>query len=473
MKKFLSGALALMLTFSLAACGGKNNDTNTDNTEKKTEAEATEKPSEPEKETEKEPEKTEQKETEAEKEPEQEERTITMLIQQSRNFEGLQNMIAKLEDEEKIITDAQVVPDDEALNMIKMKLNSGEAPDLIEYNVPAIYDIVDPAANFADMSGEAWAEKLIIPGNVTCHADGKIYGFPFLSVPGTHGFIYNKDVFSEAGITEEPETWDELLEACEKIKAIDIVPIYMPKDSWVPQILMTDNFAKILGPEGAADFADKVMKNETKWTDHPEFFEVIDTYLKLYEDGYVNDNFTSATYDDAIAAVANGEAAMHFNGDFFAASVLQANEEANVGMFPLSMSGENEVVSENMSSAGFVAYKNSENLETVKEVLNLWAAPEYCNLYFENRPAFPAFKDVDGGPVPSYLENINEDYIKTGKAIPEFNYYVMDLNALCESTLYVYYVDAPAKGNMDGQEIMEKFQKDFEQYMADQDKPGF
>ena len=86
--------------------------------------------------------------------------------------------------------------------MIKMKLNSGEAPDIIDYNIPAVYDIVDPASNFADLSDEAWVDSLLIPDNVTNKDDGKIYGFPFLSVPGTHGFIYNEDVFEKAGITD-------------------------------------------------------------------------------------------------------------------------------------------------------------------------------------------------------------------------------------------------------------------------------
>ena len=382
-------------------------------------------------------------------------------------------LIQKLEEEENIIIDAQIVPDDEALNLIQMQLNSGEAPDIIDYNVPAIYDIVDPAKYFADMTGEEWTQKLLIPDNVVNSEDGKIYGFPFLSVPGTHGFIYNKDVFEAAGVTEEPATWQELLDACEKIKATGVTPIYMPRDSWVPQVLMTDNFAKILGADGCQDFADKVMRNEIKWTDVPEFAQVIDTYLDLYKKGYVNDNFASAVYDDAIAAVADGSAAMHFNGDFFAASVLQANPDANIGMFAVSMTDGVDVVTENMSSAGFVANKNSENLDTVKKVFNLWATPEYANLYFEDRPAFPAFEGVDGGPVPSYLENIYETYIQSGKAIPEFNYYVMDLNALCESTLYVYYVDAPARGNMDGAAILAQFQTDFEQFMKDQGAEGF
>lgn len=454
-KKAAAVLLSAAMVLSLAACGTGNDNSDKAATAGKevTEAQAD----------------SETKETGESKAGETQ--TITALVQQSRNFPGLQNMIKKLEKEENIKVDVQVVPDDESLNMIKMKLNSGECPDLIDYNVPAIYDIVDPAANFADMSGEEWVSKLKIPENVTAD-DGKIYGFPFLSVPGVHGFTYNEDVFQKCGVTV-PNTWEEFLDVCQKIKDSGVTPIFMPKDTWVPQVLMTDNFAKTLGDDKVKELSEKVMQNEAKWTDVPEFAEVIDKYLSLYEKGFINDNFASATYDDAILAVAEGKAAMHFNGDFFAASVLEANPDAKIGMFAMSMKDGVDVMTENMSSAGFVVYKNSKNMDTVKKVLNLWSTPEYADLYFAERPAFPAFKDVNGGEVPEYLKAVNEKYIEAGKVIPEFNYSVMDLNPLFESTLYVYYVDAPAKGNMDGKQIMEKFQGDFEQYMIDQGAEGF
>lgn len=403
-------------------------------------------------------------------EAENEEVVITALIQQSRYFDGLQAMIAKLEEEENIIIDVQVVPDDEALTMIQMKLNSGTCPDIVDYNVPAIYQIIDPEENFADMSNEEWVDRLLIPENVTAD-DGNIYGFPFLSVPGIHGFTYNVDVFAEYGI-EVPTTWDEFLAVCEELKSNGVTPIYMCKDTWVPQIMMSDNYAKTLGTEAVNEFAEQVATNEVKWTDVPEFAEVIDQYLALYESGYMNDNFTSATYDDAILAVAEGTAAMHFNGDFFAASVQDANPDATISIFNVSMN-DLDVMTENMSSAGFVAYKNSENLDTVKKVLNLWSTPEYADLYFEGRSAFPAFEGVNGGETPDYLQAIYDDYISQGKVIPEFNYAVTEWNALFDSTLYVYYVDAPASGNRDGAAIMEQFQIDYEQYMAGQGAEGF
>lgn len=397
---------------------------------------------------------------------------ITALVQQSRNYEGLQKMIEKLKTDENITVDVQVVPDGESLNMIKMKLNSGEAPDLIDYNVPAIYSIIDPQQNFADLSDCEFVKRMTIPEN-TMYTDGKVYGFRFLSVNSTHGFIYNKDVFEQCGVTKVPETWDELLTACEKIKAAGVTPLFIPKDTWVPQIFMTDNFVKALGQKESEDFAAKVLKNEIKWTDVPEFAEVIDKYLDLYNKGYVNSDFASAVYDDSLAAIADGTSAMIFNGNKSANAIVKANPDVKVGFFPLSMTPGVDFVTENMSSPGFVVYKNSKNLDTVKRVLDLWSTPEYANLYFEGNPGFPAFKDVDGGMLPEYLAEVNEKYISKGKAVPEFNYYTMPINALCDSTLYVYYIEAPAKGNMDGAAIMEKFQRDFEQYMQDQGVAGF
>lgn len=396
--------------------------------------------------------------------------TITAMIRQSRYYNGIQAMIEKLKIEENITIDVQVIPDMEFQNMLRMKLNSGEAPDLIDYNIPAIYDIVDPARNFADLSGEEWVGSLLFPENVTCKSDGKIYGFPFLGVPGVHGFIYNREVFAQAG-ADVPQTWEELYAVCEKFLTAGITPIYMPRDSWAVQVMMSDNFARILGVD-AQEYANRLKSGEARWTDRPGFAAVIDKYLELYRKGYVNQDFATASYDDAVSAVANGKAAMHFNGDFFAASVMEKNPDADIGMFVLSMNGGEDVATANMSSPGFVVYKNTRSMELVRKVLSLWATPEYMSLYFKDRPGFPAFKGIDGGTVPSYLTEINEKYIEKNRVIPEWNYYVMDLNALFESTLYIYYTEAPTRDNMDGADILEKFQKDFEQYRKDQGNSG-
>ncbi|MGL4798319.1 MAG: ABC transporter substrate-binding protein [Cellulosilyticaceae bacterium] len=397
---------------------------------------------------------------------------LTAMITQSRNYEGLQKMIQKLKDEENIIIDAQVVPDDQYITLMKMKVNSGESPDIIDYNIPAIYYELNPEQYFLDLSNESWVEDLVSPQNI--QYNGKVYGYPFQSVQGVLGFVYNKDIFADLGI-EEPQNWDQLLAACEKIKneAPEITPIHVPKDTWVPQIYMTANYAAALGAEKSVEVGKKLESNELKWTDVPEFEQVLDKYLSLFSNGYVNDDFTSVNYDNTIEAMGSGKAAMVFCGDFFANSVLEAFPEANLGMFHAPMIGDGSKLPATTQSIGFVASKDTKNEEGVKRVFELWSTPEYGNLYFEGRPGFPAIAAIDGGETPSYLQGLDEKYISTGNTIEEFNTCLTVGSNVVGSHLWLYYIDAPAKGNMTGKDMLEKFQGDFEKYMKEMKQPGF
>ena len=142
---------------------------------------------------------------------EKERREITAMVMQSRNVPGLQKMIDKLAEEENIIVDLQVVPDDQYDNLIKMKLNSGEAPDLIDYNMPKICGFLgnEPEKYLADLSDEPWVDRMVNPD--AFRFEGKMYGYCFTSMQGFQAMLYNKDVFEQAGITEEPTTKEEFV----------------------------------------------------------------------------------------------------------------------------------------------------------------------------------------------------------------------------------------------------------------------
>jgi multiple sugar transport system substrate-binding protein len=86
----------------------------------------------------------------------------------------------------------------------------------------------------ADLT-EVWTSSLI-PAGVnpdiaeSLKVNGKIYAAPFNVLYNT--VIYNKRVFTKAGVTREPAAWDEFLAACAKIKAQGITPILLKNDSW-------------------------------------------------------------------------------------------------------------------------------------------------------------------------------------------------------------------------------------------------
>ena len=53
--------------------------------------------------------------------------------------------------------------------------------------------------------------------------NGKQYAAP--TVYYSWGMFYRKDLFQKAGITGEPKTWPEFLDACKKLKAAGIAPV--------------------------------------------------------------------------------------------------------------------------------------------------------------------------------------------------------------------------------------------------------
>ena len=79
---------------------------------------------------------------------------LTGMVQQSRWYSGLQSMVEKLEEEENISIEFEVVPDDQYDNLMKMRLNSHEAPDLIAYQFADLFAAVDPEEFFVSLDDE-------------------------------------------------------------------------------------------------------------------------------------------------------------------------------------------------------------------------------------------------------------------------------------------------------------------------------
>ena len=64
----------------------------------------------------------------------------------------------------------------------------------------------------------------LLPGLVhSCTVDGKDVGMP--SEVMMVGFYYNKDLFQQAGIEEVPVTYEEFLDAVDKLNAAGITPL--------------------------------------------------------------------------------------------------------------------------------------------------------------------------------------------------------------------------------------------------------
>jgi raffinose/stachyose/melibiose transport system substrate-binding protein len=111
-------------------------------------------------------------------------------------------------------------------NTMKVRFAAGEYPDIFQLKP---YTMVKYADQLMDLAGQPAVAACKYPdaGKV----NGKIIGVPRSLY---NEFVYyNKSLFAKAGVKEVPQTWDEFLAVCKKLKAAGITPIMIGgKDVW-------------------------------------------------------------------------------------------------------------------------------------------------------------------------------------------------------------------------------------------------
>ena len=408
------------------------------------------------------------------KEPSGEKVELTGMVQQSRWYSGLQNMVDKLAEQENIHIEFEVIPDDQYDNLMKMRLNSHEAPDLIVYQFADLFASVNPE-EFVPLDDEAWMAKVQAPE--LTEYNGKHYGYCFEASNGFQGLIYNKDVFEANGITELPKTLDEFYAVCDKLKASGIVPVAIPSDTWVPQIWMTSGMSRALGTvDKCEDFADKILTNQAKFHDYPEMAAVVDEYLDLFKKGYVNEDFMTVSYDEILGRLASGEIAMIYGATEILTSIEESYPDANLTIFnPPVGYDDKDVLAYLPTAMGIAVNKDTENLDTIRKVFDLWSTPEYGDVYFQSRPGFPNIEGINGNQAAMNpdIPKIYNEYMSQGRVVAQMNQYIDTLQPLFGNTLWVYFLEAPSKGNMDGAAVMERFQEDVDKFMKEKGAEGW
>ena len=141
--------------------------------------------------------------------------------------------------------------------------------------------------------------------------DGKIYGVPTTVQPG--GIWYSKDLFAQAGITEAPTIWEDLMDACQKLKDAGIDPIAVgAKDAWPAAHWYYWLSLRICSPYVYDEsMANKDFSAEC-WTAAGEKLQ------ELNDAGYFNEGYLTTTAQQGASSsaglLANHKAAMELMG---------------------------------------------------------------------------------------------------------------------------------------------------------------
>ena len=125
-------------------------------------------------------------------------------------------IIAKFEAENPGVKINQISPADSE-TVFLTNISTGDIPDIMSvYPAEATYKSIMDEGIMADMTGEKVLENAEATAVKMCEHNGKVYTMPFAL--SSFGIFCNKDMFEEQNL-ELPETWDDLIKACQTFEA--------------------------------------------------------------------------------------------------------------------------------------------------------------------------------------------------------------------------------------------------------------
>ena len=206
---------------------------------------------------------------------------------------------------------ATYAPTDQVQTSVRTQLGAGNGPDLhVVYpgNGSAMSMAqIAKAGLLADLSEQAWTRTIPTGFKPAFQLDGKTYLYSAGS--SVIGAIYNKKVFTEAGIDAPPTTWTEFLAVCDKLKKAGRTPIALGAQTpWVTQLI---TYALVPSTVYAKDpgFDDKQAAGQASFVGSG-WADAMNMYLELQKRGFFNDKPNGTTYEQQISMVATGKAAM-------------------------------------------------------------------------------------------------------------------------------------------------------------------
>ena len=307
---------------------------------------------------------------------------------------------------------------------LQTKIAADDIPDITTMSSQQMID----AGKFLDLSDSEWWDR-IDPSIKELSKDtksGKNYYIPSNTM--ITAAIYNQKIFDELKLTPA-NTLDEFTDNLRAVKKArpDMDPLYFSgKEAWtigmlfgcIPEAVERQKIGDLEYGKAALEGDLSVLKYSEKDGALEKYMDWLGT---LQEEGLINDNVLTATYDDAMNAIAKGEAAVIFQGLFALGGIIDINPEAvnelRVSAMPAVSADVKPAINQSPDSTYYIM-ADSPNQEAAKEFLTWLFSVENQVSYTETRNAPSAFEDVsaDLGPIVESAVEVSKSAASLGPA---------------------------------------------------------
>lgn len=222
---------------------------------------------------------------------------------------------------------------------------------------------------------------------------------------------YRPSLFEKAGIEGEPETFDQLLDACDKLNAAGITPFTIgarfrwPAAAWFDYLNMRTN-----GPEFHVD----LMLLKESYLDE-RLQATFANWQKLIDRKCFVESPAALDWQEAVDDMVQERAAMYLMGGFIVDSYPDEMED-DLDFFRFPIIDPAIPVGEDAPTDGYFIAAQARNPEGAKAFLAYLGSKEYQQAAFEQMGRLPTRTDVDiSGATPPVQKGIqliqSADYI--------------------------------------------------------------
>lgn len=400
--------------------------------------------------------------------------TISIMSTKDSWYPGFDDVCEQIEKNYGIAVDLTLVDDSSMGEILGVKFSTGDAPDIFLQNAPQVVEQYDAPNNCVVLDNEPWVSRCTDADYLRYKGDGHIYAMPVYQPSSFFGGVYyNKEVMADCGITDpNPQTYQEFLDICQTVKDHGYTPIWMTdQDSWTTQVWTTVGWGVALDAKKDTIY-DDLNTNKVDFQDVPEMVDVLQKLQDLYTAGYCNADHLSSPYASGQVAIGEKKAAMVIQGEWFVSACQAAYPDVQLGSFaiPFIDGADNKIAIGAFVLGGYVC--KGENEELAKQFLNYWSQPEQMALIYAKNDVYPAFVDCEGNKIDPSIENLVENYVKTGRYTYEFDSYFDSARPIMTDYLFGNIVECVA-GSKTPEQALTDWNIKFEQYMAEMEYDGF
>ena len=262
------------------------------------------------------------------------------------------------------------VPDTATVLQSRAQLN--EMPDMFGCTTGNMFELMFEDGIIMDLTGQEFLSSVEPSSLEMSTYNGKNWRLPYSL--SCYGLYVRTDIFEEQGLAL-PTTWDELMDACEKLTAAGITPFALPDKTMVYQRM--ERMMSFMS-EDDTEFK-QIAAGELEAKDSKLLQNYANAALQIVN--YMTPESLGAEYTESYQQLIAGQAAMTINGGWSLATLKDYDPDIKVALIPMpNPTGEESKVVVSIDT-NFCISSSTKHPEECLKFFEYLAQPEVAQVY--------------------------------------------------------------------------------------------